>query len=203
LVDFQKPKGIIYTIYSCTHHEVAGSSTRFVELESLVNNPCRAATNIHCIEKGGVGADFMSHPPICHRLSYTENAAVPVRIEISLRQHQVSLAVGVDFMLVSVPSFWCTKNVSSASETAVVNYQYLLGSTDGFMALSATLDSRALRILAMPVETPLLRQRSGETRMLDSRCYQQISHINQECNGTIEREHVWLMMSSQLPRHSR
>jgi hypothetical protein len=90
-----------------------------------VNNPCRTAASIHCIEKGDVGADSCLTLPY-HRLSYTENAAVPVRIEMSLRQHQVSLAVGVDFMLVSVPSFWCTKNVLSASETAVVNYQYLL-----------------------------------------------------------------------------
>lgn len=121
---------------------------------------------------------------------------------MSLRQHRFSLAVGVDFMLVSVPSFWCTKNVLSASETAVVNYQYLLGSTEGFMALPATLDSRAVRILAMPVETPLLRHPYLSRPLSNSRWYRQVSYV-QECDGTIEREHIWLMMSSQLPRQSR
>jgi hypothetical protein len=149
-----------------------------------VNNPCRAATFIAW--KKGVLVLVHVSPSHIIVLSYTENAAVPVRIEMSLRQHQFSLAVGVDFMLVSVPSFWWTKNVSRASETAAVNYQYLLGSTTTFMALSATLDSRAPRILAMPVETPLLRHPYLSRPLSNSRWYRQVSYV-QECNGAIER----------------
>jgi hypothetical protein len=167
-----------------------------------VNNPCRAATFI-ALEKGVLVLVHVSPFPY-HRLSYSENAAVPVRIEMSFRQHRFSLAVGVDFMLVSVPSFWCTKDVLSASETAVVNYQYLLGSTS-FMAQSATLDSRlsCTENLSNASEIPILLQHPCLWTAIELTVVC-ISRFRIFKNAMVLlREHVWLMMSSQLPRQSR